>query len=332
MWFRQVSKDSDVVVSSRVRFARNLEGYKFPHMNNSKESEEIILKIEEAIKNLEGYKLFKMKDIDRITTYSLVEQHLISKEFIEGLTTALVLSEDNSLVMMINEEDHLRIQAFESGFNLDLAYSKLCDFTDKLEQNIKFSENEKYGYLTASPNNIGSGMRVSVMLHLPALKKIGILSKIFEQATSIGISVRGIYGENTSSIGSMYQISNRKTLGVSDEDILSSVKLVVTTLIEQERKARQLLKKKSLEFEDEIYRAYGIIKNARIISDEEALRLLSKVRLGVSLDMIKDTTLQKIQSLIIDTQTNTLKSVLKTDFMKEEENIKRGEYIRKELK
>ena len=330
MWFRQISKDSDVVVSSRIRFARNIEGYKFPHIMNSKELNNIINIVSKSI-NKDKYSLFKMSDIDENTKYSLIEQYLISKEFIQKPNGGIVLNKDNSIVTMINEEDHLRIQAFESGFNIDKCYKKICEFTDELEENINFAKSKKYGYLTSCPTNVGSGMRVSVMLHLPALEKVKLLPKIFEQVSNIGISVRGIYGENTQGDGNMYQISNQKTLGVSDCDIIESMKIIIKSIIEQERKARNLLKKDSLYLEDEVYRAYGILKNARYLPEDEILELLSKLRLGVTLDLLPEITLQKVQTLIVDTKPHTLRILLKEQFSKEEEKIKRSEYIRREL-
>ena len=169
------------------------------------------------------------------------------------------------------------------------------------------------------------------MLHLPALAKLGLLSKIIDEATSMGLSVRGLYGENTSGYGHIYQISNRQTLGLSDKDIINKTKAIVTAIISQERKARNVLKENSIHLSDEIYRALGVLKNARIMSDDEAFKLLSKVRLGVAMKIVDGVSLEKIQSLMINTKENTLKTVLKEDLSREEEDIKRAEYIRGEL-
>ncbi|MEG2348661.1 MAG: protein arginine kinase [Clostridia bacterium] len=331
MWFRELSKDSDVVVSSRIRFARSIVGYKFPNAISSCELSKIVKLVEDSIDN-KKYKLFKMKDIDEITEKSLMEQHLISKEFVGNEDGAILMNDDSTIVTMINEEDHLRIQSFESGFNLEKCYDRLVEFTNELNKKIEFAINDKYGYLASCPTNVGSGMRVSVMLHLPGLYKMGLLSKILDQASSIGFSVRGLYGENSAGLGYMYQISNQKTLGVNDQDIIAGVEAVVATIIEQERRARKVLQKNSIELEDEIYRAYGILKNARTISDDEAMNLLSKARLGTSLGLLKETELKKINALMIDIHSSTLKSILKEDISKEEENEKRASYIREELK
>lgn len=330
MWFNNISKDSDVVISSRVRFARSIDGYKFPHMLNSVGLNNIINFVEKAI-DKDEYKLFRMKDIDIVTQNALKEQHLISKEFVGNNYGAIVANEDNTIVAMINEEDHLRIQSFESGFNIDKCYEKICEFTDNINEKINFAKSSKYGYLISCPTNIGSAMRVSVMVHLPALSKMKLLNKLFDQAMEIGISVRGLYGENSDSTGNIFQISNQKTLGVSDEDIIYNVKLVVTSIIEQERKAREALLKSGISLEDTIYRSYGILKNARTIDNDEALKLLSNVRLGVSTNVIPNIKLDRIQTLMINVEPNTLKTILKEEFDEKDENIKRADYIRKEL-
>lgn len=331
MWFREISKDSDVVISTRLRYARNVNGYKFPSLMNKKEKQDLLLKLNNSI-DKNNFDFFKVENIDETTLGSLVEEHLISKELVSFEDTGLIIDKDSKLVVMINEEDHLRIQSFESGFNIDKCYKNLCEFTDLLKNNIEFAVSDKYGYITACPTNIGAAMRVSVMLHLPALSKLGLLSKIIDEATSMGLSVRGLYGENTSGYGHIYQISNRQTLGISDKEIITKTKAVICAIIAKERKAREVLKENSIYLDDEIYRALGILQNARMISDDEALKLLSKVRLGVAMQIIEKIPLKKIQSLMVDTLPNTLKLVLKYDLSKEEEEIKRAEYIRRELK
>ncbi len=329
MWYENVSKDSDIVISSRIRYARNIAYHKFVHLLDNKQLKEIVDIVSSNI-DKELYSILNMEDIDDITQNSLREKHLISKEFVNNKNGALIINKDNSLVCMINEEDHLRIQAFEAGFDIDKCYKKLTVFTNNLSKKICFMKNEKYGYLTSCPTNVGSGMRVSVMLHLPALKNIGTLQSILEQVNNIGFSVRGLYGENTEAMGDIYQISNRKTLGFSDKEIIDNLKLVITYIIEAERKARSVLKER-INFEDRVYRAYGILKSARVISNIEAMKLLSDLRLGVSSNIINEIELKKVQTLILNIQKNTLKLILKEDFDTQEENIKRAEYIRKEL-
>ena len=330
MWFKEISKDSDVVISSRIRFARSIKGYNFPHILTTEKKKEIISLLEDKLKGTD-YKVLKMSDIDDLSKLSLIEKHIISKEFLNETMGAIITNEDNSIVTMVNEEDHLRMQVFEAGFNVDKCYKKLQEFENSIESKIEFSKNDKYGYITACPTNVGSGMRVSVLLHLPALAKVGLLNKLLDQAASIGVSVRGLYGENTSGVGHLYQISNQKTLGMSDKDIISGIKAIITSIIEQERKAREILKKDNIKFEDDVYRAYGILKNARIISEEEAVKLLLTLRLGITMDIIQDVKLEAVTSLHVDIRSYTLKTILKEDIEGREENIKRAEYIRKEI-
>lgn len=331
MWWKQISQDSDVVVSTRVRFARNLSDFKFPNFMDKTSANKIIDTIEKAL-DKKKYKLFKMEDIDETTRYSLIEQHLISKEFVNNVETgAMITNSDNTIVAMVNEEDHLRIQSFESGFNIDNCYNRLTEFTNNLGSKLNYAVNEDYGYLTACPTNVGSGMRVSVMLHLPALAKLGYLSKLLEEATNIGVSVRGLYGENTTGYGNMFQISNQNTMGEKDSEIILKLRAIIYSIIDQERKARDILLEKSIQLEDDIYRTYGILKNARLMSSEEAIKLLSNLRLGVAMNILKNISLDKVQSLIIESSTNTLKTILKQNLEEYDENIKRAEYIRKEI-
>jgi len=330
MWYKDSGKDYDVVISTRVRFARNIAEYKFPNIMTSKEKNSVIEKLNTCI-NTSKYKLLKMKDIDEVTQESLKEKHLISKEFVGNLSGAIITNEDNSIVTMVNEEDHLRIQSFGAGFCVKDCYKKLRDFTDELNKKVEFARNDNYGYLTSCPSNVGSGMRVSVMLHLPALAKLGLLNKLFSQATDIGMSVRGMYGENSTGSGNLFQISNGRTLGMTDENIISNLEAVITTIIEQERKARSVIDKSDCLTEDEVYRSYGVLKYSRSIGVDEALDLLSKVRLGVSMDIIKETTLEQITSLMVDVQDSSLQLILK-ESIESDEDIKRAEYIRKELK
>lgn len=327
MWYREISKDSDVVISTRVRFARNLSNYKFVHILNEQGREQIKNEVKKVIPK--EYKYLDTKNIDDTTLYSLVEGHLISKEFAADSDGAIIISDDNKIVAMVNEEDHLRIQGFESGFNIDTCYKNVKEFTDKLEEKLEFAKSKKYGYLTSCPTNVGAGMRVSIMLHLPALTKIGAISDILEQVSSLGLSVRGLYGENTTAYGNIYQISNQQTLGLYDSEIINKVKVVVKTLISEERKAREKIN--SYYLQDEVYRAYGVLKNARVLKEEETLKLLSKLRLGVSMKIIEEVSLEQVQELMIDTQSNSLKRIYKENLSPKEEDIKRAEYVRKEL-
>lgn len=321
---------SDIVLSTRLRYARDIASYKFPNLLSDNEKEEIVDKLEKII-DKEKYNFLRMKDIDDITQKSLVEQHLISKEFAGEKHGAIITNKNNDLITMINEEDHLRIQAINYGLCIDECYDNLVSFTSKLEEKIEFAKNEEYGYLTACPTNVGSGLRVSVMVQLYGLTKLGLVNKLLEQASSIGVSVRGFYGENTAAKGYFYQISNQKTLGMSDKEIIQNIKVIVSSIIEQEQKARNILLKNKLAAEDSVYRAYGILKNARKLSLEEAVKLLSILSFGVSVDLIDCVKMDKLKKIIKDIEPNTLKTILKQNFDIETEDEQRAKYIREEI-
>lgn len=323
-------KENDIVMSTRLRYARNIAGYKFPNMLSDTKKDEIIKKLESQI-NKEKYNFLKMKNIDSITQKSLVEKHLISKEFAGNVCGAIITNEQMDLITMINEEDHLRIQSIGSGLCIDECYKKLNSFTSELEEKIKFAKSDDYGYLTSCPTNIGSGLRVSVMLHLYGLTKLGLASKLLEQASSIGVSVRGFYGENTEAKGCFYQISNQKTLGLSDKQIIDNIKVIISSIIEQEQKARDILLKDKTLAEDNVYRAYGILKNARKISLEEAEKLLSILSFGISTGLINCIDMNKLKNLIKNIEPNTLKIITKQNFDIENEDEKRAKYIREEI-
>ena len=331
MKYTDDSKDFDVAISTRVRIARNLKDYKFPHMLDKTNANKVIELIEKAT-DKKKYSFLRTENIDKTNLYSLVEKHLISLDFVNLDGTAIIENKDESLISMVNEEDHLRMQAFTSGFNVEECYKKVKAFEEEMADKLEFAKSDKYGYLTSCPTNVGTAMRVSVLLHLQGLAELGRLEDILEQVRDIGLSVRGLYGENTSGFGNMYQISNQKTLGISDEEIINKVRLVVSSIIEQERMARKLLmKRKKIDFEDKIYRAYGTLKYARKLEQDEVFKLLAYLRFGVSMGYFDDVKLSKIQNLLDATQSNTLKTILKENFDKKEEDIKVADYIRKEL-
>lgn len=319
---------NDVVLTTRIRLARNISGYNFPNNMIKKQKEEIVNIIKEKLKD--KYTILDLDNIDNITKMSLVEMHTISKELVQSTGAALIIDEKNNITTMINEEDHFRIQVFEHNFNLEEAYNKIKSFDNIVSKNIKYAYDEDYGYITACPTCIGTGMRVSVMLHLPALEKMGILERIFNEITNLGISVRGIYGENTNGDGCIYQISNQKTLGISGKDIIEQVRQVTNYIVKQERKAREIIKNR-IDIKDEVFRSYGILKNAIIISKKEAFELISNIRMGINMGIINDISLDNIDKLIENIGKNTLKKNFKEDFSKDQENIKRAEYIKNNI-
>lgn len=323
-----MEKYEDVVITTRIRLARNVKGYRFTNNMSDRQKQELLEYIKENLKD--KYNILELDNIDDVTKKSLVEKHIISKELLLNNGTAIILDEKNGISTMINEEDHFRIQAFQNAFDIDKAYENIVNVDNDISSKIEYAYTKDYGYITACPTCLGTGMRVSVMLHLPALEKIGALEKIFNEISNLGISIRGIYGENTNGDGSIYQISNQKTLGIKEEDIIEQVKQVTNYIVKQERKAREILKNK-LQIKDEVMRSYGIAKYATMISQEEAMQLLSNIAMGINMDYIKDVSLEQIRELIENIGINTLRKNMKDNFSKEEENIKRAEYIKSSI-
>lgn len=318
----------DVVLTTRIRLARNIKGCKFPYNMMDKEKKAVLNKVRDALKD--KYTLLDLDNIDDVTKKSLVEKHVISKELLQNGPTALIEDEKNHVTIMVNEEDHFRIQAFEDGFNIDKAYENILKVDKNIGEKIEYATSQDYGYITACPTCIGTGMRVSVMLHLPALEKIGLLNKIFNEISNLGISIRGIYGENTKGEGSIYQISNQKSLGVTEEQIIEQVKQVTHYIVKQERKAREIIKSRN-DINDEIMRSLGIAKYATLMFKKEAMQILSNIRLGVAMGIIEDITLEQVTTLMNNIGINTLRKKLKEDFAKEEENEKRAKYIKSNI-
>ena len=258
-WYLQNGKDSDVVVSSRVRLVRNLNGFKF--LNKcSKEQKKILETIKEIVPSLGyGLKYIDLNDIDDVTKLSLVEKHLISPEFVVNNRTekAVIINDEENICIMINEEDHIKLQVFSSGQELENLMNLIIEIDEKLGEMLDYSYSEKFGYLSASPINLGTGMKASVIVHLPALTLTGNLSKVLRIVNNFGMSVKGVYGEGTQNQGDLYQISNNQTIGITEKEIIANVKNITEKIIEQERIARKYLGKNQIELEDRVYRAYG---------------------------------------------------------------------------
>lgn len=329
MWYYDVAEDG-IVISSRVRFARNLKEYKFPNAMNKQESDKLIDSIYNVLR--EDTNLIKLNTVDEITLNSLVERHLVSKEFLlDKDKKALLLNEECTLSVMINEEDHLRIQGFAGGNNVQEAYNVAKEAEKKIGEKLEYAESSKFGFLTACPTNVGSGLRVSVMLHLPALTKLGYISKLLQDAATFGIAIRGLYGENTVAEGHIYQISNQRTMGYSDEEIIANIEKIVSNVIKQEKKARTILMEDRMYFEDKVMRSLGILKYARRIDTKEAEKHISTVRLGISLGIIKDIDKNLIQKISVNVYPNMLQLELKQNMEEATRDIERASYIRKEL-
>ena len=329
-WYLQSGKDSDVVVSTRIRFARNIQDYRF-NMKRKEEIENLLKKIKEEVPEI-GYELkyFRLKDMDNATQVSLVEKNLISPEFAlkKQETGAILINNEENICIMINEEDHIRLQVFNCGLDLDGTYNLAKEIDQKIENIFNIAKSKKYGYLTSCPTNVGTGIRASVMVHLPGLTKTGNIRKILESINNFGMNIRGVYGEKSEVSGDMYQISNKVTLGLSEEKIVKNLKAITEKIVEQERLARKYLGKNKIELEDKVYRSYGILANSRKISYEEARKLLSDVKLGTDLGIITELTDSKIAKLYLYTKPANLEKYLGEELDKYDRDIKRAEVIK----
>ena len=329
-WYLQSGKDADVAISTRVRLARNLSEFKF----NLKDKKSVKL-LEEKIKDIPwtvgyGLKFFKLKDMDDITKMSLVEKNLISPEFAlnKNELGSILINDDENICIMVNEEDHLRIQVFSSGFDIENTLNLAKELDEKIGNALNYAMSEDYGYLTSCPTNVGTGLRVSVMVHLPALSKTKNIQNVLDAIANFGVNIRGIYGENSKSSSDMFQISNKQTLGITEDEIAKNIKIITEKVIEQERAARKFLIKDNLELEDKVYRSFGILKNCRKISSEETRDLLSIVKLGTDLGIIDEMTDLKVLKLYLYTKPANLQKYLGEEYDSLERDVKRAEVIK----
>lgn len=326
-WYLEDGKDSDVVVSSRVRIARNIAGKKFVSTASDEELKDVLMTIKNS--NIDSDLHFiNLSDLDELMKNSLVEKRVISRDLLEMKETGILLNDTEDISIMINEEDHLRIQVMKPGFNLDEALSDAIKVDEKISSKINYAYNDKYGFLTACPTNLGTGLRASVMLHLPALRLTGKIEKVLEVVNKVNLDVRGVYGEGTEAIGDLYQVSNKISLGVTEEEIVENVKLIVQKLIEQERKAREYLKNQGETFEDKISRTYGNLVYARKMTYSECAKIISIVRLGISMGIITEIDNKKLNKISILTKPATLQKYLKKELSAEERDIERAKVIK----
>ena len=330
-WYLQNGKDSDVVISSRVRLARNLDKIPFKTRASKEDMQKVLNKIEEITPSLGyGLKFLKLKDIDDITKLTLIEKHVISPDFAidKEEIGAILINEEENICIMINEEDHLRLQVFSSGMDLENLKNLIVEIDEKIDGLLDYAFSEQYGYLTACPTNVGTGMRASVMVHLPALTLTGNITKVLNVVNGFGMNIRGIYGEGTQSQGDIYQISNNQSLGITENEIIKNLKTITEKVIEQERLARKYLAKNQIELEDRVYRAYGTLAFSRKTSSEECRNLMSIIKLGTDLGIIKELNDSKVSKINLYTQVGNLQKYLGKNLDAYERDIKRAEVIK----
>ncbi|MFQ5681405.1 MAG: protein arginine kinase [Candidatus Omnitrophota bacterium] len=335
-WLKGTGPDANIVISSRVRLARNLERVPFPHWANKKQSEMTLQVIRKAISQddyLKSSMFLRLAEIDNIDKQFLVERHLMSREHaMRSDSKGIVVSGEEIASIMINEEDHLRIQIMKSGFDLTEAWNIINSIDLSLSRRLPFAFSADLGYLTACPTNVGTGMRGSVMLHLPGLVMTKQINKVLAAIAKLSFTTRGLYGEGTQAAGNFFQISNQVSLGQNEEEIIENIKGIIRQVIDQENMARLALMQGGRQvLADRVFRAFGILKSAYIINSAETIEMLSMLRLGQDLRIIKDIDRRMINELLILTLPAHLQKIEKKKLGAQERDVKRAALIRRKL-
>lgn len=336
-WLKGCGPESDIVMSSRIRLARNLADYPFIRRCTDIDRANIESTVRERLTNkaeLKDLTFIDVADLQTLDRQFLVERQLISREHANSDgARAVAIDQQERLSLMVNEEDHLRIQVMKSGLDLVGAWDQINDLDDRIESQLTYAFHPKLGYLTACPTNVGTGMRVSVLVHLPALVITQQIEKVFRSLQKINLVVRGLYGEGTQAMGDFYQVSNQITLGKSESDLIDQVGDVIPVVIDYERKARDfLINEKQNDLFEQVSRAYGTLQNAQQISSEETMFLLSRVRMGINLGLIGDLEIPEVNQLFIRTQPAHLQKLRHSELDTDERNVERANYLHSQLK
>lgn len=331
-WLDEVGNEEDIVISTRVRVARNISKYKFPEYMTSEESDNLTNDILNVLKDKEdsNYEFNRINNLSKLDQRVFVENHLISPSIVKNEDkSSFLLRNDESATIMINEEDHLRIQTLFSGLNLDKAWELCSSIDDFLEEKLKFAYDIDLGYLTACPTNVGTGLRASVMLHLPCVSMTGSISVIIEALGKIGLTARGLYGEGSEALGFLYQISNQVTLGDTEEEIINKLDKVVHQILTRERNTRKyLIEKRLIEMENRVYRSLGILKHSRLLSTKEAMEHLSNIRMGETMNILNDDKLKNTLKIMLDIQPASMQKKLDLEMNSKERDIERANIMR----
>ncbi len=334
-WIDSASDKDSIVVSSRIRIARNLADFSFPSKISRDDSLILRDSLYKIFNNDEKMKSINIQEYSDIDKQNLVDKRLISPQFakINDINTGLLVNDKGSLSVMINEEDHLRIQSIKPGLKLNECYDETNALDVFLESKVKYAYDSQLGYLTSCITNIGTALRASVMLHLPALVITNNISKSLNAIAKLGFVARGVYGEGSETLGNMFQISNQITLGRNEEEIISNLNNIITSLVEQEKKARQYLKDEyNLTIEDQVGRALGILKYSKKISSGEAMKLLSDLRIGFEMKLLKEINIKLINELIYKIQPASLEKEIKEGMSSSDRDIFRARILREKLK
>ncbi len=336
-WLRCTGPNADIVMSSRTRLARNIEKMPFSNRADKTQLEDVLYRVRDAalsinfLKNATFFRLSELSDVDRLF---LVERHLMSPEHATNPEyKGLIVDPKEIVSIMINEEDHLRIQVLQSGLNLRECWRIIDEIDTEFSKKLPYGYSSKWGYLTACPTNSGTGLRGSVMLHLPALVFSAQINKILQAIAKLGLNVRGFYGEGTEATGNIFQVSNQASMGMTEDDIIDSINKIINQTIQREDATRKSLRLKNKEaLADRVSRAYGTLKSAHIISSNETITLLSAIRLGIDLGVISNLDKKVVNELFILTQPAHLQKLDGHALGSSERDVKRADLIREKIK
>jgi protein arginine kinase len=336
-WLRGIGPMHEIVISTRIRLARNLAGFFFLSRADEDMRMQIADTVQAAVRKgrgLDAYIHVDLETLDELDRKLLVERHLISRQQADASGARRVAFDTGEASsIMINEEDHLRLQVLRSGLQLEAAWDQIDTLDNTLEQHLEYAFDQQYGYLTACPTNVGTGIRVSVMLHLPALRLTNELERVVQAARAMKLAIRGLHGEGTEALGDFFQISNQITLGRSEQDIIDDFrKHVIPRIVEFEQAAREALLKNRLQaLDDKIHRAMGLLQNARLISSNEALQYLSHVRMGLHVGRLQTVDLQTVNELFLQTQPAHLQKLQGERLNGEQRSVARADLLRARL-
>lgn len=334
-WYCEPGKENDVVLSTRIKLSRNFADIPFIAKATEKDLQNVVERTRKILPKLGyGLKLQRLKDMDLITKQSLLEKNLVNQEFISDNTDveAICINDEENICIMLNELDHIEIQVFNSGLEIDNSFNLISEIDQKLRNEEKIAFDKKFGYLTSDLVNVGTGMKAAILVHLPGLKKTGNLQKILDIVENFGMNIRNEYGEYSKKDSDVYQISNRQTLGISEKDTIANLKIITEKIVEQERIARKFLAENSKNLEDSIYRSFGILLYAKRMSLEESNKLISEVKLGVDLGILLELTDIKIKKMLLYTKTANLQKYLGRTLTKDEMQIERAKILQNIIK
>lgn len=337
-WFEQIAEGQPNIVSSRIRLARNWDQYRFPKTLTPRESEELVKRLEYGLKDLgeldgTSYEYVYLEELDELSANALQERRILNSGILQKKdTVGLIVSRDESVSLVLNGDDHIRIQLLSTGLHLNELWSRANQLDDYINARFSYAFDDKYGYLTSFPTNVGTGMRACVTLHLPTLSMGKKFQNLIGDMSRFGVTLRGVYGEGNENYGSLYEVTNQKTLGLSEQEIIDLVTRVAGQLNRQEKQIRNLaLKNHRLEREDESYKSYGVLKYARRLSGKDGMIFLSQLMAGVDDGLLVFKKPCSIYRLMLGIQTANLQKLSHKPLGKEDLEVVRAEYLRKEL-